>query len=64
MAAEAADRPMPDAVRRANGKKSKVRARVEHFFAEQKDRMGRFINIIGIVPKPKPSLPSPTRHTA
>ena len=36
-------RPMPEAVRRANNAKSKVRARVEHVFAEQKDRMDLFI---------------------
>lgn len=41
-------RPMPEATRRANGRKSKVRARVEHVFAEQKDRMGLFIRTIGI----------------
>jgi IS5 family transposase len=40
-------KPMPDAVRRANAEKSKVRARVEHVFAEQKDRMGLFIRTIG-----------------
>jgi transposase, IS5 family len=41
-------RPMPDAVRRANAIKSTVRSRVEHVFAEQKDRMGLFIRTIGI----------------
>jgi len=41
-------RPMPQAMRRANNAKSKVRARVEHVFAEQKDRMGLFIRTIGI----------------
>lgn len=39
---------MPEAMRRANGKKSNVRARVEHVFAEQKDRMGLFVRTIGI----------------
>ena len=39
---------MPQAVARANAKKSKIRARVEHVFAEQKDRMGLFIRTIGI----------------
>jgi hypothetical protein len=39
---------MPEAVRRANNVKSKVRARVEHVFAEQKDRMHLFIRTIGI----------------
>ena len=41
-------KPMPEAVRRANNTKSKVRARVEHVFAEQKDRMHLFISTIGI----------------
>ena len=41
-------KPMPDGVRRANAEKSKVRSRVEHVFAEQKDRMGLFIRTIGI----------------
>src|SRR2546429_6007838 len=41
-------RPMPDAIRRANNAKSKIRSRVEHVFAEQKDRMGLFIRTIGI----------------
>jgi IS5 family transposase len=39
---------MPEAVRRTNNAKSKVRARVEHVFAEQKDRMGLFIRTIGL----------------
>ena len=39
---------MPEAIRRANNAKSKVRSRVEHVFAEQKDRMGLFIRTIGI----------------
>ena len=41
-------KPMPARTARANGRKSKVRARVEHVFAEQKDRMGLFIRTIGI----------------
>ena len=41
-------KPMLEAVRRANNTKSKVRARVEHVFAEQKDRMHLFIRTIGI----------------
>lgn len=41
-------KPMPEATRRANGLKSKVRARVEHVFAEQKSRMGLFVRTIGI----------------
>jgi len=32
-------KPMPEPVARANAAKSKIRARVEHVFAEQKDRM-------------------------
>ena len=32
-------RTMPETMRRANNAKSKIRARVEHVFAEQKDRM-------------------------
>ena len=41
-------RPMPTPIRRANGRKSAVRARIEHVFAEQKDRMDLFIRTIGI----------------
>jgi transposase, IS5 family len=41
-------KPMPEAVRRANNIKSKIRARVEHVFAEQKDRMDLFIRTIGL----------------
>ena len=41
-------KPMPDSVRRANAEKSKVRSRVEHVFAEEKDRMGLFVRTIGI----------------
>jgi Transposase DDE domain. len=41
-------RAMPEAMRRANAAKSKIRSRVEHVFAEQKDRMGLFIRTIGI----------------
>ena len=40
--------PMPDHVRRGNAAKSKVRARVEHVFAQQKAKMGLFIRTIGI----------------
>ena len=40
---KAQGKPMPDTVRRANAERSKVRSRVEHVFAEQKDRMGLFI---------------------
>src|SRR5215510_9156308 len=41
-------RAMPDTMRQANNAKSKIRARVEHVFAEQKDRMRLFIRTIGI----------------
>lgn len=41
-------RAMPEAVSRANNAKSKIRSKVEHVFAEQKDRMGLFIRTIGI----------------
>lgn len=41
-------KPMPDRIRRGNATKSKVRARVEHVFAQQKDKMGLFIRTIGI----------------
>lgn len=41
-------KPMPDHIRRGNATKSKVRARVEHVFGEQKSRMGLFIRTIGI----------------
>ena len=40
-------RPMPEATRRANNRKSKVRSRVEHVFGEQKNRIGLFIRTIG-----------------
>src|SRR5262245_44576788 len=39
---------MPETMQRANNAKSKIRARVEHVFAEQKDRMRLFIRTIGI----------------
>ncbi len=41
-------RPTPDAVRRANAARSKIRSKVEHDFAEQKDRMDLFIRTIGL----------------
>jgi hypothetical protein len=40
-------KPMPTRTRKANAKKSAVRAKVEHIFAHQKDRMGLFIRTIG-----------------
>ena len=41
-------KPMSKATARANGKKSSVRARVEHVFAHQKTRFGLFIRTIGL----------------
>jgi IS5 family transposase len=41
-------RPMSEAASRANGRRSKIRAFVEHFFAQQKSRMGLFVRTIGI----------------
>jgi hypothetical protein len=41
-------RAMHETTRRANNAKSKIRSRVEHVFAEQKDRRGLFIRTIGI----------------
>jgi transposase, IS5 family len=41
-------KPMPEATRRANARKSMVRSKVEHVFAAQKHRMGLFIRTIGI----------------
>lgn len=42
------NRPMPEAMRRANAARSRVRSRIEHVFAEQKSRMGLFVRTIGI----------------
>ncbi len=41
-------RPMSAAMRRANALKSKVRSRIEHVFATQKDRMDLFIRTVGV----------------
>lgn len=41
-------RPMPKPLARGNATKSQVRARIEHVFAEQKDRMKLFIRTIGL----------------
>jgi transposase, IS5 family len=41
-------KPMPKRTAKANAKKSKVRARVEHIFAQQKERMNLMIRSIGI----------------
>ena len=41
-------KPMPKHTARANAKKSKVRARVEHVFAQQKERMNLMVRSVGI----------------
>lgn len=41
-------KPMPEAMSRANGRRSKVRSAVEHLFARQKDKMKLFVRTIGI----------------
>ncbi len=41
-------RPMPERSRRANARKSAVRSRVEHVFAEQKCRIGLIVRTIGL----------------
>jgi IS5 family transposase len=41
-------RPMSQATSRANGRRSKIRAYIEHVFAQQKSRMGLFVRTIGI----------------
>ena len=41
-------RPMSEATVRANGRRSKIRSRIEHVFAHQKSRMGMFVRTIGI----------------
>ena len=43
-----AGRPMSEATSRANGRRSKIRAFIEHVFAQQKSRMGLFVRTIGI----------------
>jgi len=48
-------KPMPEATSRANGRKSKVRSKVEHVFAQQKVRMGLFIRTIGL-PRAKAAI--------
>ena len=39
---------MPEAMARANARKSSVRAKVEHVFGHQKNRFGLFIRTIGL----------------
>jgi transposase, IS5 family len=43
-----ADRPMPAHTAKANARKSKVRAYIEHVFAEEKAGMGLFVRTIGL----------------
>jgi hypothetical protein len=42
-------RPMPEKTRRATGRRSKVRAHVNHALAERKEHMGLFIRTISLV---------------
>ena len=39
---------MPEAMRKANAKKSSIRGHVEHVFAHQKNHFGLFSRTIGI----------------
>ena len=41
-------KPMSKRTAKANARKSKVRARVEHVFAQQKERMNLFVRSVGI----------------
>ena len=41
-------RPLPEHIARANTRRSKIRAHVEHVFAGQKHRMGLIVRTIGI----------------
>ena len=41
-------KPMPPHIRQGNKEKSKIRAKVEHVFAVQKEQMGLFIRTIGL----------------
>ena len=41
---------MPEALRKANSAKSKVRSQVEHIFANQEHRMGLFVRAICMAP--------------
>jgi hypothetical protein len=43
-----ARRPMSPTTRRANNAKSRIRSRIEHVFAEQKDRMDLFVRTVGL----------------
>lgn len=48
-------KPMSQATSRANGRKSKIRSKVEHVFAQQKSRMGLVIRTIGL-PRAKAAI--------
>jgi len=39
---------MPQNMARTNGRKSKIRSKVEHIFSHQKQRMGMVIRTIGL----------------
>ena len=39
---------MSERTARANGRRSKIRAVIEHVFAQQKSRMGLFVRTIGM----------------
>jgi IS5 family transposase len=41
-------KPLPSHISRANGRRSKIRAHIEHVFAFQKHRMGLFVRTIGL----------------
>jgi len=41
-------KPMPEAMSKANARRSKLRAAVEHVFARQKDKMKLFVRTIGM----------------
>ena len=41
-------RPLPERIAKANTRRSKIRAHVEHVFAGQKHRMGVVVRAIGI----------------
>jgi IS5 family transposase len=43
-----AGKPLPESLARANARRSKVRAKIEHVFAQQKHRMGLFVRTIGL----------------
>ncbi len=43
-----AGRPTPDATRRANARRSRVRSAIEHVFAHEKGLMGLLVRTIGL----------------